>query len=35
MDRALDEHDMPDELRAQLRERLHSLADHMRNRPDE
>ena len=34
MDRALDEHEMPDTLRAQLRERLHGLADHMRNHPD-
>src|SRR6478735_11812780 len=31
MDRALDEHHMPAELREQLRERLHGLADHMRN----
>jgi hemoglobin len=35
MDRALDEREMPDELRVHLRERLHELADHMRNRPDE
>jgi hemoglobin len=35
MDRSLDEHDLPDDLRAKLRERLHSLADHMRNQPDE
>jgi len=35
MDRALAEHDMPDELRANLREKIHALADHMRNRPDE
>ena len=34
MDRALDEHEMPDTLREQLRERLHALADHMRNRPE-
>ena len=34
MDRALDEHPMPDEVRRHLRERLHALADHMRNRPD-
>jgi hemoglobin len=34
MDRALDEHDMPSDLREQLRARLHALADHMRNRPD-
>jgi len=33
MDRALDEHEMPDALRAQLRERFHALADHMRNTP--
>jgi len=33
MDRAIAEHEMPDALRAQLRERLHALADHMRNRP--
>ena len=35
MDRALDEHEMPDALRTMLRQRLHDLADHMRNRPDE
>lgn len=35
MDRALDAHDMPDALRAQLRDRLHALADHMRNRPED
>ena len=34
MDRALDEHEMPDALREQLRERLHALADHMRNRDE-
>jgi hemoglobin len=34
MDRALDEQEMPDAVRAHLRERLHALADHMRNRPD-
>jgi hemoglobin len=34
MDQALNEHDMPDELREHLREKLHGLADHMRNRPD-
>ena len=34
MDRALEEHPMPDALRAHLRQRLHQLADHMRNRPD-
>ena len=33
MDRAIAEHAMPDALRAQLRERLHALADHMRNQP--
>jgi hemoglobin len=33
MDRALDEQNIPADLRAQLRERLHSLADHMRNQP--
>ena len=35
MDHALDAHDMPDELRAMLRDRFHQLADHMRNRPDD
>lgn len=34
MDKALGEHDMPDALRAFLRERLHALADHMRNQAD-
>lgn len=34
MDRSLDEHHMPNALREQLREKLHGLADHMRNRPD-
>jgi hemoglobin len=33
MDRALDEHDMPDELRGFLKQRFHALADHMRNQP--
>lgn len=33
MDRALDGHEMPDALREYLRERLHGLADHMRNQP--
>src|ERR671921_817682 len=28
MDRALDEHPLPDSLREQLREKLHGLADH-------
>jgi len=31
MDRALDEHEMPPELREHLRGQLHRLADHMRN----
>lgn len=35
MERALAEHDMPDELRALLRERVRALADHMRNQPDD
>ena len=35
MDHAIDAHDMPDALRAQLRERFHQLADHMRNQPDD
>jgi hemoglobin len=34
MDRALNEHAMPDELREDLRGKLHALADHMRNMPD-
>ncbi|HXT17169.1 MAG TPA: group II truncated hemoglobin [Gemmatimonadaceae bacterium] len=34
MDRSLDEHDMPEALRADLKEKLHSLADHMRNQPE-
>lgn len=34
MDRALDEHGMPDDLKSYLRLRLHQLADHMRNQPD-
>jgi hemoglobin len=34
MDRALAEHEMPDGLRLALRERIHALADHMRNRPE-
>ncbi len=34
MDRALDEHGLPDALLRHLRERLHELADHMRNVPD-
>ncbi len=32
MDRALDEHDMPAELREFLRQRFRGVADHMRNR---
>ena len=32
MDRALDEQEMPGELREALRGKLHALADHMRNR---
>ena len=34
MDRALNEQEMPAEIREFLRERLHALADHMRNQPD-
>jgi hypothetical protein len=34
MDRALNEQDMPEPLREDLREKLHGLADHMRNRAD-
>ena len=34
MDRALDEHEMPEALREDLREKLHGLADHMRNREE-
>ena len=34
MDQALDEHEMPDAVRAHLREKLHALADHMRNRDE-
>lgn len=34
MDRALTEHPMPDDLRAYLRQRLHALADHMRNQAE-
>lgn len=33
MDRALADHDAPEDLKASLRERLHALADHMRNQP--
>jgi hemoglobin len=31
MDRALDEHEMPDALRESMRQRIHALADHMQN----
>ncbi|MFL5577726.1 MAG: group II truncated hemoglobin [Gemmatimonadaceae bacterium] len=34
MERALAEHEMPDEVRTHLSQRLRELADHMRNRPD-
>jgi hemoglobin len=34
MDRSLDEHHMPEWLRADLKAKLHSLADHMRNQPE-
>jgi hemoglobin len=34
MDQAMAEHPMPEDVRAHLRERLHQLADHMRNQPD-
>lgn len=34
MDRAMDEQPMPAELHVMLKEKLHALADHMRNRPD-
>ncbi|NUO64647.1 MAG: group II truncated hemoglobin [Gemmatimonadaceae bacterium] len=34
MDRSLDEHEMPAELREMLRGKLHALADHMRNQPE-
>jgi hemoglobin len=34
MDRSLAEHEMPEEARGFLREKLHALADHMRNQPD-
>jgi hemoglobin len=33
MDHALDAHDMPTDLRDALRQRMHDLADHMRNQP--
>lgn len=34
MDRAVDEHDMPEDLRAALRQKLHELADFMRNKEE-
>lgn len=34
MDRALTEHDMPDDLRLYLKQRMHALADHMRNQAE-
>lgn len=34
MDRAMAEHAMPDSLRAFFRQRLHQLADHMRNQDE-
>ena len=34
MDRAVDEQPMPDELRAGLRQKLHELADFMRNQEE-
>lgn len=34
MDRALDEHAMPEAVRTFLRQKLHQLADHMRNQPE-
>jgi hemoglobin len=34
MDHALDEQDISTDLRGFLREKLHALADHMRNQPD-
>ena len=34
MDRALAEQEMPAPVREHLRERLHALADHMRNQPE-
>ena len=32
MDRAIDEHEMPDDFRALLRQKIHALAGHMQNR---
>lgn len=34
MDRALSELEMPDAIRSHLTERIHALADHMRNQPE-
>jgi hemoglobin len=34
MDRAFAEHQMPDDLRAFLQQRLHALAEHMQNQPE-
>jgi hemoglobin len=34
MDKAMAEQPMPPELHAMLKEKLHALADHMRNHPD-
>jgi hemoglobin len=34
MDKSLNEHEMPDETRELLRQRLHALADHMRNQAE-
>jgi hemoglobin len=34
MDRSLDEREMPEWLRTDLKEKLHALADHMRNQPE-
>lgn len=34
MERALEEHDMPETLKGHLRTRLRVLADHMRNQPE-
>src|SRR3954463_9027287 len=34
MARALDDREMPAAVREELRERLHALADHMRNQPE-
>ncbi|MCU0633459.1 MAG: group II truncated hemoglobin [Gemmatimonadaceae bacterium] len=34
MDRALEEQEMPEALRGFFKEKLHALADHMRNQPE-